>query len=310
MRKTLRFILSALILAAVGAPAFAQVATTPYTAPEYYATSFGLWSINAQSPNTFIFQGRNLCNSAGQNVQFFDFSTTGPVLIADANTANSEVKTPSAIVNTAGSCGVTLAPSNQHYNFQLRSGTAGLQEAINALKGGGGQPAVVVLDRNWFAQANSIPGTAAATILAAATGDGTVILKDITAQPAIYYVVGTGGSTYSVGNWVNTAPTLTNSTGAGSSPTTSNSAGSTALSGVVSILTGTTPATTATIFVETWPTSNSLLFAGTCTVASSGANVATFTKATSYSGGRVLTVTSTSTALIAATQYYFTYNCK
>ena len=38
MRKAIFTI--ALILAAIGAPVFAQVATTPYSAPWYFATSF------------------------------------------------------------------------------------------------------------------------------------------------------------------------------------------------------------------------------------------------------------------------------
>ena len=150
MRKILSIFL---LLAAMGsvAPAVsAQTANTPFTAPQYYATSFQLWSINQQSPNTYIFQGRNLCNSQGQNMNFFVFSTTAPVLIADSNSANSEVVTPSAIVNTAGSCGATVAPSHNHYTFQMKSGTAGLQEAINTLTQQGGQPAVVVLDKNWW----------------------------------------------------------------------------------------------------------------------------------------------------------------
>ena len=167
MRNLVRSTLVALILTAVCAVlGFAQTANTPFTAPWYFASSFQLWSVNGQSPNTYIFQGRNLCNSAGQNVNFFVFNASNtPVLIADANTANSEVVTPSAVVNTAGSCGVTMAPAHNHYNFQLRSGTAGLQEAIDVLDGQGAWPTLVILDKNWCTIANQIPGTTAATIL-------------------------------------------------------------------------------------------------------------------------------------------------
>ena len=206
MRKGL-FTIVALILAAIcAAPVPAQTANTPFTAPWYFASSFQLWSINGQSPNTYIFQGRNLCNSAGQNVNFFVFNASNtPVLIADANTANSEVVTPSAVVNTAGSCGATVAPAHNHYNFQLRSGTAGLQEAINTLSGQGAFATQIVLDKNWWTIANQIPGTTAATILGAAKGDASVMVEDITTLGPTYYVW--NGSAYASGTWVNTAPT-------------------------------------------------------------------------------------------------------
>jgi hypothetical protein len=311
----LRSTLVALILTAVCAVlGFAQVANQPFTAPEYYATSFQLWSINAQSPNTYIFQGRSLCSSNGQNVAFFDFATNAPVWIADANTAQSEVKTPSAIILTAGSCGVTIAPSNNHYNYQLRSGTAGLQETINAVKASGGIPATIIIDRNWWSLANNTPGTSGAAILAAAVGGPGAAIEDITTIPATYYVwTGTAYSS-SAAYWQNTAPTITAGAAAGSSPTVSNAASSTALSGIANVTTG-TATTTGSLFVETWPTNagtvGSFQNAGTCTVASTGANsFTTFTSATSFTGShRVLTITVTATPAVS-TAYQFSYNCQ
>jgi hypothetical protein len=307
MRKTLYSLVVALILAAVCAvQGFAQTASTPFSSPWYFASSFNLWSINGQSPNTYIFQGRSVCNSQGQNVQFFDFSTTGPVLIADANTANSEVKTPSAIVNTAGSCGVTIAPSNNHYNFTLKSGTAGLQEAINSLDGQGAWPTLVILDKNWWSNANQIPGTTAATILGAAKGDASVIVEDVTTLGPTYYVW--NGSAYASGTWLNTAPTA--ATGAAAGSATSKVATGTALSGTYSFTTGT--ATTGTVFTETWATSNQFLYAPACTVTSTGATAPpTLTVTPTYAGGThaLLTVTVAS-ALTSTTAYSFSWNCK
>jgi hypothetical protein len=308
----------ALILAAFGAAlGSAQVATTPFTAPIFYASSFGLWSINSQAPNTFVFQGRTLCNGAGQNVNFFDFATNAPVWIADSNTANSEVKTPSAIVQTAGTCGVTIAPSNSHYSFQLKSGTAGLLEAINTVKASGGIPATVALDRNWWTQANQVPGTSGASIIAAATGGPGVILQDITTVPNAFYVW--TGSAYAVTYpyWSNTAPTLAAGAAAGSSPTVSVKAGSTQLSGVVNVTTG-TATTTGALFTLTFPQQNAggFGYAGTCTVSSVGTNAfTTFTEATSTTGSagttlqRVSTVTVTATPTVS-TAYQFSYNCQ
>jgi hypothetical protein len=186
MRKFISLIV-ALILAAIGAPVFAQTASAPFTAPLYYASSFGTWSLNGQSPNTYIFQGRSLCSSAAQNLNFFVFNTNAPVWIADANTANSEVVTPSAVTNTAGSCGITASTANNHYNFQLKSGTGGLQEAVNTLSGQVGLPAIIALDRNWYAFAANVPGKTPQSIIAGITGNTGIVLQDITTSPATFY---------------------------------------------------------------------------------------------------------------------------
>ena len=316
MRKALVIIVALICAAICAAPVSAQVATQPFTAPEYYATSFQLWSVNGQSPNTYIFQGRSLCNSAGQNVSFFDFATTAPVWIADADTTKSEVKTPSAIVLTAGSCGVTIAPSNNHYNFQLRSGTAGLQEAINSVKAAGGIPATIILDRNWWTIANNTPGTSGTAIIAAAVGGPGVLIKDITTIPTTYYVW--TGSAYAVTYpyWANTAPALAAGAAAGSSPTVSPKAGSQQLSGTVNVTTG-TATTTGVLFTLTFPavSAGGFQYDGTCTVTSTGTNAfTTFTEATSHTGStttlqRVSTVTVTATPAIS-TAYVFSYNCQ
>ena len=315
--RIFRSILVALILTAVCAVlGFAQVANQPFTAPEYYATSFQLWSINAQSPNTYIFQGRSLCGSNGQNVAFFDFATNAPVWIADADTTKSEVKTPSAVLLTAGSCGVTIAPSNNHYNFQLRSGTAGLQEAINAVKASGGIPATVILDRNWWSLANNTPGTSGAAILAAAVGGPGVIIKDITTLPTSYYTWTGAAYATTYPYWSNSSPVLAAGAAAGSVPTVSVKAGSTQLSGTVNVTSG-TATTSGALFTLTFPTvaNGGFQYAGTCTVASTGANgFTTFTQATSTTGStttlqRISTVTVTATPAVS-TAYVFSYNCQ
>ena len=305
MRKTLSSLVVALTFAACAAIGFAQTANTPFTSPWYYATSFQLWSINQQSPNTYIFQGRSLCNSQGQNMNFFVFNTNAPVLIADSNSSNSEVVTPSAIVNTAGSCGATVAPSHNHYTFQLKSGTAGLQEGINALDGQGAWPALLLLDKNWWTIANQIPGTTAATILGAAKGDASVMVEDITTLGPTYYVW--NGSAYASGTWVNTAPTA--ATGAAAGTATSKVATGTALSGTYSFTTGT--GTTGTVFTETWANSGQFQAApGSCTVTSTGATAPpTLTVTNSYSSHGIMTV-SVASALASTTAYSFSWNCK
>lgn len=305
MRKVVSLIL--LLLAGAAAPLVAQTATTPFGAPVYYASSFNLWAINGQAPNTYTFQGRSICQSSGQNSTFFVFNTNAPVFIQDSNAANNEVVTPSAVVNTAGSCGISASPSHQHYTFQMKSGTAGLQEAINAVSANGGYPTLIQLDRNFFVTGNGIPGKTGASIITSVTGNANAILQDITAIPYVNYVW--GGSAYGAASWVNTKPTAAAGAGAGSGPTISDAG--TALSGTVALTTGTST-TTGTLFTLTWPTTNSLTYAGTCTVTSSGANpYTTFTEATSTSGGgRVSTVTVATTAPVASTAYAFTYTCQ
>ncbi len=319
MRESIRSITAALVLAAIGAVAgFAQTANTPFTAPQYYATSFQLWSINQQSPNTYIFQGRNLCNSQGQNMPFFVFNTNAPVLIADSNSSNSEVVTPSAIVNTAGSCGATVAPSHNHYTFQMKSGTAGLQEAINTLDGQGAWPAVVVLDKNWWTIANQVPGTYATAIIAAAKGDDSVLLEDITTAPYPTFYVWSG-STYTStnANWQNTAPTIARGAalGAGSASATIGN-GSTALAGYVTVVTNSGSTTTGTMFTMTYPavSAGGPQYTLTCKM-NSVTYPTTYTQTWSSSGSTttyaaVNTIAATTTAPVASSTYVFTYNCK
>jgi len=102
MRNKLTHILALICLAAIGVSAGAQTANTPYPTSVWNASAFNLWAINSQQPNTYTFQGRSICNSNAQSQPFFVFNTNAPVYIADANTLNSEVVTPSAVVNTAG----------------------------------------------------------------------------------------------------------------------------------------------------------------------------------------------------------------
>lgn len=311
--RRLACVLIALILSFAGS-AFAQTATTPFTAPVYYASAFNLWSLNAQSPNSYTFQGRTICTSAGQNVNFFVFNTNAPVYIADANSANSEIATPSSVINTAGSCGVALAPSHSHYNFQLRSGTAGLQEAINTVKAGGGIPALIALDRNWWSGANQLPGTKGTTILGAAVGGPGVIIQDITVAPTVYYTW--GGTAYAKNTntvvWTNAPPTAAAGAASGSGPTIANGNTSTQLSGIVNLTTGTTT-TTGTIFTETFLAAAAGGFGystgGSCTVVQTSGPTVGFTSAIAGTT-RVLTVTVSTPVLVDSTAYSFSYNCQ
>lgn len=307
--KLIRIVALACALFGAGGLAFAQTANTPFPVPAFYASAFGNWSIKGQDPNTYTFQGRSICNSNAQNMTFFVFNTNAPVWIADSNTANSEAVIPSAIVNTAGSCGVTVSTANSHFTFQLRSGTGGLQEALNSLAGAASSPAEVVLDRNWYAQAANVPGKTPAAIIAAAAGGSGVYLLDITTAPNTYY--SWNGTNYTPSASNQTVPAVAAGAGAGGTPTIS--VVGTGTSGVVTLTSGTAPTASATIFTLTWPAiaSGGFQYAPNCTITSIGTRAYTGTNATVAGPPAVDTYTATSTALTASVSgYKWSYVCR
>lgn len=188
MKKVISLILG--LVGLLTAPAaYAQSATkSPYQQPLYYAVDYGQWAIKSQTANTYLFSPQGLCTATASGSQFFPFSINAPVFIMDATPANSEVVTPSTATNASSQCGFTASPAKNHFSFQVRSGTAGLQEALNALANtNSAHPAALILDRNWFATASSMAGQTPTGIINAAAGGFGVILIDITTAPETYY---------------------------------------------------------------------------------------------------------------------------
>lgn len=303
MRKLISSIV-ALIFAASCAAGFAQGNQT-YQQRWFFASDFGQWSVRGQQANTYQWSPGTVCNvSANASAtSFFAFNTNAPVLIVDATPANSEVLTPSAVTATPSFCGITTAPANQHYSFQVVSGTGGLQEVLNSASPTAPAPAVVWLDRNWYALANAVPGTTPAAIITAAKGNIAAILIDNTTAPFTYYVW--GGTAYASGTWVNTAPTA--ATGAATGTATSKVATGTALNGTYAFTTGT--GTTGTVFTETWATSNQFTYAPVCTVTSIGANTPPALTVTPTYGSAALLTVSVASALSSTTAYKFQWAC-
>ena len=170
--------------------AFAQSSTkSPFTQQTYAAADFGQWAVRSQTANTYQFSPGTLCSATAAGSQFFEFATNAPVLIVDATPANTEAVAITSPTNTGSQCGFTpTGLAHSHYSFQVRSGTAGLQEALNALKGASATyPALVVLDRNWFTAALAVPSTSPAAIIAAAKGGTNINLEDITTAPVTFY---------------------------------------------------------------------------------------------------------------------------
>lgn len=310
MKASIRLLLA--IAGLLTAPvAFAQSSThSPYQQSTYYAADYGQWAIQSQSANTYLFSPQGLCTASASGIQFFPFATTAPVFIVDATPANSEVVTPSTATNTSAQCGFTASPSNSHFSFQVKSGTAGLQEALNVLAvSSTAYPATIILDRNWFVAADSINGTAGVTILGAATGNAHAFLLDITTVPSTSYVW--NGTAYSSSSpaWVNVKPTAAAGAAAGSGPTIANAG--TALASTVSLTSG-TATTTGSLFTVTWGTGHGFTYAPTgCVVKSIGTNSFTaFTAAVTGTTTPVLTVTATSAPVVSTAYKFSVTGCK
>lgn len=299
----------ALVLLGIAPAVHAQSSThTPYTQSDYYAVDYGQWGIKSQQANTYLFSPIGLCQANASGTSFFPFATNAPVLIADATAANSEVVTPTSVTNASNQCGFAAAPANNHFSFQIVSGTGGLQETLNALavnQKTTALPARIILDRNWYGIAGAIPGSSSATILAAAKGNAHAFLTDTTTAGNTNYVW--NGTAYAVGTWVNTKPTPAAGAAAGTGATITDAA--TALAPTVALTTG-TATTTGTLFTLTYATTSQFQYAPTCTVATTGPNSFTaFTTATTFAGGAA-TVTVTATAApLASVAYKFAVNC-
>jgi hypothetical protein len=309
MRKLARVVVS-FLLAALAGPAFAQSLTYPQK--QYYAADYGTWQIKGQAANSFTFQPGTLCQVPAPNTgAFFPFNTNAPIYVQDSTAANSELLTPTATTNTNALCSVTIAAVNNHYSFNLMSGTGGLQEVLNQISSSNAYPAVVYLDRSWYAAVNSIPGQSAPAAILAATGNLEATLVDNTTTPWSYY--SWNGSHYTPSASNATAPTPTAGAGAGGSPTIAIVAGSTGVAGAFTLTSGTTPTASAAIATLTWPAiaSGGFQYAPACTITSVGTRAYTSGVTTETAGPPATAVlTASATALTASVSgYKFAYTC-
>jgi len=200
----------------------------------YFAYDFGQWAIIGQSPNTYVVQGNLPCRANAAGLNFFPFNTNATVYIVDSVSANSEVVTPTTVVNQSSQCGITASTSHSHYSFQMKSGTAGLQEAVNALGSSQTYVQTVFLDTRWYNQANNVPSTTPAAIIAAVAGNTQVQLVDATTYPFTYYTwnganyvkssLGSGGQFYGLKPSSNTviSPPTALTTAGGAAATLNN----------------------------------------------------------------------------------------
>lgn len=282
----------------------------PYPQREFFASDYGQWQIPSQSPNTYLFSPPSICQVSPPNApSFLPFATNAPVFIVDATAANSELVTPSAVTNTGSQAGITIAPANNHYSFNLISGTAGLQEVLNQIPSTSPYPVDVVLDRSWYAQVTGIIGSTPAGIIASVAGNSAAYLIDRTTAPWTYY--SWNGTAYIVSASNQTAPTLAvTGAGAGTSPSATSIVG-TGTGGTIKFTTGTTPTASSAVFTLTWPAiaSGGFAYAPTVVITSVGTHAyKTGTVASVAGPPAVTTFTASSVAMAASTAFVFTYS--
>lgn len=321
MRKLLLLALTALCALLVPMATFGQGALPPYWVR---AAEFNQWSFTSQAANTYTFAGTNCFiypQVQGQLYpgSFFAFgpnSAPYPVFIQDqgSSVSNNEIVTPTSVSTVSGACGFSASTANQHTSFYVKSGTAGLQEAVGTLGSTStpAQPWTVIVDRTTYQQVAGLPGTkTVGSIIAALKGSVNVNVVDITTAPWTYYAWN-GSAYFSNGGGT---PVVAAAAGLGTGPTgliiSGNGAG-----GTVSVTTGTGTAT-GNLFTMTYPsgtTSTGFNHSPTCTFAGVGANAIAGTLGASVSGsaasGYVVTATITTTALTASTFYSMSYSCK
>lgn len=176
-----------LVLTLLASTFIAGVAGAQVNDRFFFAADFNKWSLQGQN-SIYTFNAATSCIVNPYNSSSYTFATTAPVYVQDFGTpANSETVTPATVTSASGTCGFTGTFSHSHPNFQVQSGTAGLQEAINAAKGGSAtHPFAVILDTAWYNGVTAIGGTAA-TLIGAATGSTSVTLVDTTQIPWTVY---------------------------------------------------------------------------------------------------------------------------
>lgn len=190
------FILSVLLVISIGVNAHAQVQrqsniTGMRVLGSAVAAEFGRWEagvdvgFSAAGSKTVVLDVGSFVVPDGMG--FMPISTTIPIRVEDFS--SSETVTPSSVNCAQGSgiCQFTATFSNAHpARFRVRSGSNGLQEAIEYMRQAGG--GMVIITPDWI-------GTQA--MIDTVTGTSTVALWDIRNGGVKFYVW--TGSSYAIG---------------------------------------------------------------------------------------------------------------
>lgn len=143
-----------------------------------YAANFAHWTASPTDMGT-RWTSPGQCYGTSGGVTFPLFSTTAPITIVDQGVpANTETVTPSNALYTNSGCSVSLPATHPHSNYYLKSGTVGLQEALNWIGAG---YSVVVLTPDWVAM-----GGTTGIVTSAVAGANSTILDQRTATAVPY----------------------------------------------------------------------------------------------------------------------------
>jgi hypothetical protein len=218
--------LIAFLTFALSAVCFAQNGGQSFQQKEIWASDYGTWQIQGQSPNTYFWRPASLCQAPipnGGNGFFNALNVNAPIYIVDSDTTKSEVVTPTSVIINGSLCQASLTAMNSHFSYNLQSATGGLQEALNAIPPTIPYAVQVKLDRNWYTMVASTKGQSPSAVIAAAKGSTAANLVDVTQAPAVYYkwngtaYVAQGGSG---GSGTTTNPFTMSASGSGAAPGT------------------------------------------------------------------------------------------
>jgi hypothetical protein len=176
LKVTVQAVLVWIACTALCAPSAAQNVEGQIVASQY-----GTWKVLGYAPDTYSGFAPAACRVQGGASFFPAFSMGTPIRIVDGNPNLSEVVTPSAVIDDGSTCAITIHPAHHHHTpFYFTSGTAGLQEAINANIAIPG-PNTIVLTNQWY----QLGGSAA--VIASVHGGTSLGLVDVTQVPTKWY---------------------------------------------------------------------------------------------------------------------------
>ena len=214
-----------------------------------YAANFAHWTASP-TPSGTRWDNAGQCYAVSGGLIFPMFSTATAITIVDQGVpSNTETVTASLASYFGSGCSVSLNAAHSHLNYYLKSGTAGLQEALNWA---GSSRAVVVLTPDW----TTLGGTTG-MITTARAGANTTIL-DMRTSTLVAYTCSTtctaitppGGTVTSIS--VVTANGFSGTFSSGATPALTLTYTGSAVSGV-----GTYTAATSDAFTVTGATASS-----------------------------------------------------
>lgn len=176
---------------------FASVATAAFAQGSngqiLYAGDFGQWSLpqGTTPANGAIQWNASICTVNPLGFQFTAPKVGRPLLILDGVPSLSEIVIPTTVIITASTCTVSATMAHTHYTYQVRSGTAGLQEALD-YSSGLSTGSLVAVTTGWSS------GGGTSGMLTGRTGSATVSFIDERNSCFVPYTW--NGSTYAAGS--------------------------------------------------------------------------------------------------------------